>query len=262
MKDMKRIQLIHWNAAESARRANELRSLNYVVASELPGPDALREMKASPPDAVIIDLSRIPTRGRDTALAIRASKKLRSVPLIFVDGDARKVARFKEQVPDATYTEWNQMRLALAKALASPPTEGAKPQSVLAGYSGTPLPKKLGIKPGAIIALADAPPEFETTLGELDRNVQLRRQWKGKRDLTIWFVKSCKDLERGIERMAVLSETGGLWIAWPKLTSGQATDLRESIVRETGLAAGLVDFKICAMDATWSGLRFVKRKPK
>ncbi len=138
----------------------------------------------------------------------------------------------------------------------------AKPQSAPAGYSGTPLPRKLGIKAGAIIALVDAPPEFETTLGELEENAQLRRQWKGNRDLTIWFVKSCKDLERGIKRIAVLSEIGGLWIAWPKLTSGQATDLRESIVRETGLAAGLVDFKICAIDATWSGLRFIKRKPK
>lgn len=141
-------------------------------------------------------------------------------------------------------------------------SDRAKPQSVLAGYSGTPLPKKLGIKPGAVISLVDAPPEFEITLGELAEGVQLKRQWKGNRDLTLWFVRSCKDLARGIERTVVISEVGGLWIAWPKLTSGLATDLRESIVRETGLAARLVDYKICAIDATWSGLRFIKRKPK
>ena len=259
---MKRIHLVHWNEAESATRAGMLRKLDYDVAFGPFDPEVLRAMKASPPDVVVLDLSRIPTRGRDMAFAIRSSKRMRSVPLVFVDGDAEKVARIKEQIPDATYTKWSQMRQTLAKVLSSPPFEGAKPASALAGYSGTPLPKKLGIKRGAIVALVDAPPEFETTLGNLEEGVQLRRQWKGNRDLTIWFVKSCKDLERGIERMARLSEVGGLWIAWPKLTSSLATDLRESIVRTTGLSAGLVDFKICAIDQTWSGLRFSKRKPK
>lgn len=131
-----------------------------------------------------------------------------------------------------------------------------------AGYSGTPLPKKLGIKPGFVVGLIDAPPDFEDTLGDdLPSGVTLRRSLRGNRDLTLWFVRSVRDLERRIGRMAREAESG-LWIAWPKKSSGWDTDVGESDVRGTGLAAELVDFKICAIDATWSGLRFAVRKDR
>ncbi len=130
-----------------------------------------------------------------------------------------------------------------------------------AGYSGTPLPKKLGIKPGATVLLVGAPRGWEPTLGELPDDVVVRRGPIAKADTILWFAGSTKELRAGV-KMAARAFEGGLWIAWPKKASGVATDLTEDVVRTTAIAAGLVDFKVCAIDATWSGLRFARAKPR
>jgi hypothetical protein len=129
------------------------------------------------------------------------------------------------------------------------------------GYSGTPLPRKLGIKPQARLALVNAPDGFNDTLGELPPGVLVRRRAAGARcDVIVAFCRDRAQLERGLPRWrTALDEAGGLWIAWPKRASGIDTDLGDGVVRELGLAAGLVDNKVCAIDATWSGLRFVYR---
>jgi hypothetical protein len=130
-----------------------------------------------------------------------------------------------------------------------------------AGYSGTPLPRKLGIKPGAKLALVKAPDGFDDTLGELPPGVVVRRRAEGSGfDVIVAFCRRGTQLERGLPGWrAALDQAGGLWIAWPKRTSGIETDLGDGVVRELGLAVGLVDNKVCAIDATWSGLRFVYR---
>ena len=129
-----------------------------------------------------------------------------------------------------------------------------------AGYSGTPLPKKLGIKEGSSVALVAPPQDFNTTLGTLPAGAKLHTSPRGKRDLTLCFVRSFKDLKAAIPRMVEASKQGGVWFAWPKKTSSLASDVSETEVRALGLAAGLVDHKICAIDQTWSGLRFALRK--
>ncbi|MGH9650540.1 MAG: DUF3052 family protein [Terriglobales bacterium] len=129
-----------------------------------------------------------------------------------------------------------------------------------AGYSGTPLPKKLGIKPGSVVALMCAPKGFRKTLGLLPEGAKLRADADQDCALTLWFTRSRKELERGMRRAAKMARQGPVWIIWPKQASGMATDLREQLVREAGLAAGLVDYKVCAVDATWSGLLFARRK--
>jgi hypothetical protein len=136
-----------------------------------------------------------------------------------------------------------------------------EPSVTGSGYSGTPLPRKLGIKPGAKLALVNAPDRFDDTLGELPPGVVVRRRAQGDGfDVIVAFCGSSAQLDRGLPRWRVaLDESGGLWIAWPKRASGIETDLGEGVVRELGLAAGLVDNKVCAIDATWSGLRFVYR---
>jgi hypothetical protein len=129
-----------------------------------------------------------------------------------------------------------------------------------AGYSGTPLVRKLGIKPGARLALIAAPEGFDEVLGELPDGVHLRRRARGTCDLIVVFCTRRSELERRLPALrAVLDQAGGLWVAWPKRASGMATDLGDGSVRELGLAAGLVDNKVCAINATWSGLRFVYR---
>jgi len=221
-----------------------------------------KRLRQDPPEAVVIDLSRLPSQGRDVGVAVRKHKATRHVPLVFVDGETAKVDRVKQTLPDAVYTAWSRIQSALKRAIARPPTEPVVPQSSMEGYAGTPLPKKLGIKVGSVVVLIGAPPEFERTLGELPDDVTLRRHNRGRRDLTIWFTRSPKDLRRRIERMGNAAGDGGLWIVWPKKSSVEATDLTQALVRKIGLDAGLVDYKICAVDETWSGLKFTRRRPK
>jgi hypothetical protein len=150
--------------------------------------------------------------------------------------------------------------MAIVKKSMPSPSVARGP--ALAGYSGTPLPKKLGIKPGSVVRLIGAPKGFRTTLGELPEGVSLREDSRGAASLTLWFLPSQQVLQRGIQGIAAQLEGCPLWMIWPKKTSGKVTDLTEREVREAGLAAGLVDYKVCAVDSTWSGLLFTRRKGK
>ncbi|MEX0947527.1 MAG: DUF3052 domain-containing protein [Acidimicrobiia bacterium] len=129
----------------------------------------------------------------------------------------------------------------------------------MAGYSGTPLVRKLGIKEGARLAVVGAPNGFAESL-KLPKGVDLRREARGRLDVVLFFATRRAELARRFPRFANgLEPDGGLWIAWPKKTSGVATDLSFAPVQEIGLACGLVDNKVAAIDDTWSGLRFVYR---
>ncbi|MBS1789128.1 MAG: DUF3052 domain-containing protein [Acidobacteria bacterium] len=132
----------------------------------------------------------------------------------------------------------------------------------MAGYSGTPLPKKLGIKANSTVALINAPRNFDRALGELPEGVTFISNANGAAELIVWFIHERVELESRIIEMRNATGNGGLWIAWPKKASGIVSDLTENIVRDTGLAVGLVDYKVCAIDATWSGLKFAVRKTK
>ncbi len=128
------------------------------------------------------------------------------------------------------------------------------------GYSGTPLVRKLGIKPGARLGLIGAPEDFAQTLAELPAGVSVRRRALGPLDVIVAFSSRRAQLVGRLPSLAAaLDPGGGLWIAWPKRASGVSSDLTEGVVRELGLATGLVDNKICAIDQVWSGLRFVYR---
>jgi hypothetical protein len=130
-----------------------------------------------------------------------------------------------------------------------------------AGYSGTPLPRKLGIKPGHRVALLGAPDGFEAdTLGELPDGVGVVRRTGGEADVIVSFHTRRAELERRLPALrAMMEPAAGLWIAWPKRVSKVPTDMTEDVVREIALPTGLVDNKVCAIDATWSGLRLVIR---
>jgi hypothetical protein len=131
----------------------------------------------------------------------------------------------------------------------------------MAGYSGTPLPRKLGIKPGHRVLVLRAPEGFEAeALGELPGGATVRRRPRGSADVIVAFHRRRAELARAMPRLRELMEpAAGLWIAWPKRASGVDTDLTEDLVRELALANRLVDNKVCAIDETWSGLRLVIR---
>ena len=123
----------------------------------------------------------------------------------------------------------------------------------MAGYSGTPLPKKLGIREGSRVLLQGAPQGFARSIGVKSRP-------RGPADVIVAFFLEAAELRQSFARLrAALDPAGGLWIAWPKKSSGVKSDLDEGAVRGIGLESGLVDNKVCAIDETWSGLRFVVR---
>src|SRR5207248_3849770 len=126
-------------------------------------------------------------------------------------------------------------------------------------YSGTPLVKKLGIKEGFNIVFANAPKGFDREL-DLPAGVTVNAKSRRPLDFVHLFVKTSREMESTFSRYAAkLSPSGMLWISWPKKASGVATDLNENVVRDIGLAKGMVDVKVCAVDEVWSGLKFVFR---
>jgi Protein of unknown function (DUF3052) len=136
----------------------------------------------------------------------------------------------------------------------------------MSGYSGTPLPKKLGIKGGFRVALLHAPAEVRVELRDAFKECRLLKPGAGTLDFVFLFVKTRAGLELDLVAAArALAPAGMLWISWPKKSSGVASDLDENIVRQSGLGAGLVDVKVCAVTEVWSGLKFViplKDRPK
>ena len=130
----------------------------------------------------------------------------------------------------------------------------------MAGYSGTPLVQKLGIKPGHRLMLLGAPEGFDATLGTLPDGVTVRTAARGTADVVVLFTTQRALLEARIDTLgAVVFPDGAIWVAWPKRASKVPTDMTEDIVREVCLPRGLVDNKVCAIDETWSGLRVMHR---
>ena len=138
---------------------------------------------------------------------------------------------------------------------------GAAPEAgVGTGYSGTPLPKKLGIVSGSTVALVGAPPG---TIDGLPDDVTVKRQARGTADVVVAFFTERREFERRIDALGrMIFPAGGLWVAWPKRASGLATTMDENVVRAVVLPLGLVDNKVCAIDATWTGLRVVWRRER
>jgi hypothetical protein len=136
--------------------------------------------------------------------------------------------------------------------MATPPSSG---------YSGTPLPAKLGFKPDMRVAFLDAPEGFGATLGALPDGVAIATRLGGRKDMVIVFVTARAALVRRVQALRrAIAPAGMAWVAWPKRGSRVPTDLTEDVVREVALPTGLVDVKVCAIDQTWSGLKLVIRK--
>ena len=131
----------------------------------------------------------------------------------------------------------------------------------MAGYSGTPLPQKLGIKPGMTVVIINAPTNYRRLLGTIPEDVIFSDRLKPDSDFVHVFIKKRSELE---QRLYVLREkipdTGTIWVSWPKRSSGVPTDVTEDVVRAVALPLGFVDVKVCAIDETWSGLKLMVRR--
>jgi CheY-like chemotaxis protein len=260
---MARVRLIHWNGAEGRESARRLALLGYEAEfDEHQGAGLLRlllgKLRADPPDAILIDLSRLPSHGREVALALRTSKDTRHVPLLFVDGDPDKVARLKAILPDAAYTSWGRLKTALPKALARRVTDPIVPPSHI--YTGRATVEKLGVKADMKVCVLGAPKGVAELLAPLPKGATLTAKPSSTCDLFLIFIRSRRELAAQLDAIARGVARQTAWFIWPKQASGVKSDVNGNVVRETGLAAGWVDFKVCSLDETWSGLAFKRRK--
>jgi CheY-like chemotaxis protein len=258
---MSRVTLVHWHEGEGQQRRARLEAAGHEVAlfwRHDAGGELTRALAAAPPDALVVDLARLPSHGRAVATWLRERQRLRRVPLVFVPGDAEKTARVRAAFPDAVFAAWARLPAALAKAIAAPPADPVVPAAP--DYSGTPLPKKLGLQPRGVLAALRAPAGFAKALGELPAGSRLVTRLPREANVVVVFCRALAELRADWRAAAAcLADRGSLWIAWPKKAARLTTDLTEDVVRAFGLDQGLVDTKVCAIDATWSGLRFSRR---
>jgi hypothetical protein len=248
--------LVYAGADESARVA-QLSALGYrVVTARWSSPEIIRK-KAEVPCAVVVDLSRSPSSGRDSAVAMRSNRELVNVAFIFVDGAPDRIDAIRKLLPDAIEATWPRIGDALIRARENPPSGGRK-LSVFAAYENKSLTDKLGIKADMTIALVNAPATFRATIGPLPEGVKTHNGAK-PRDLTLWFVRTKDELSGELAKMKPHAASGRLWIIWRKGASG-APSLNQNTIRKTVLANGLVDFRISRIDDEWAGLRVTIRK--
>jgi CheY-like chemotaxis protein len=254
--------LVCRNQDLARERARVLREAGFSVdAPSLDASGLIGHFREKSPAAVLIDLDRFPSYGREVATALRNSKSTQYIPIVFAGGLAEKVDRVRRELPDAFFTDWKKVVTALKKAMKTAPAEPVQPVAHMQRYAGSSLVKKLGFKPGMKVAVLVAPDDFEERLGELPEGVELQPKLTRETALAIWFVRSRRELGTELEYLiARLPERSGVWIIHPKQTGRYRVDFSQVDVLATGLAAGLAACKVCAVDADWSGLKFVRKK--
>ena len=256
------VRLVCWKEELARERARWLEEAGFSVdASPLNPSGLIGHFRANMPAAVVIDLDRLPSHGREVAVALRQSKATRHLPIVFAGGLEEKIERIRHELPDAFFTGWKKAGTAVKKALRNAPAEPVQPMGHMERYAGSSLVTKLGFRSKMKAALLGAPDGFEEKLAELPEGVELQSKVTRQTALVIWFVRSRQELKTETEFVgARLPEGSSIWIVHPKQTSRHRVDFNQNDVRAAGLAAGLVDYKVCAVDADWSGLKFARKK--
>src|SRR5579864_3780862 len=255
------VRLVSWKPELAKERARFLKEAGIRVdASPLNTGGVIGQFRAKMPAAVVIDLDRLPSHGREVAVALRQSKTTRHLPIVFAGGVEEKVEAIRRELPDAVYCSWPAVVRALDRAMKNAPLEPVQPVSHMERYAGSSLVKKLGVKPSTKVALVGAPEGFEEQLGDLPEGVELESRMTRQTALALWFVRSRRELDDVDFMSARLPEGSSIWIIHSKQTSRYKVDFNQNDVRKAGLAAGLVDYKVCAVDADWSGLKFARKK--
>jgi hypothetical protein len=200
----------------------------------------------------VIDLDRRPSEGLVMGIHLRRRPSTRHTPQVFAGGEPDKVERVRAVLPDARYSDWDGLATQLRTAIERPPENPVVPDA-MAPYTGATLEKKLGLTGGATLRLIGAPKE-------LAKKLDAARQTDAAAELVMLFVRTPTELDEELtSAMDSVAEGGSLWIAWPKGGKGARGDVTQLLVRERGMAAGWVDYKVASLDETWSALRFCRR---
>ncbi|HET8872381.1 MAG TPA: hypothetical protein VFM83_01735 [Gaiellaceae bacterium] len=200
----------------------------------------------------MIDLDRRPSEGLVMGIHLRRRPTTRHTPQVFVGGEPDKVERVRAILPDARYSDWEGLATQLRTAIERPPENPVVPDA-MAPYAGATLEKKLGLTGSATLRPIGAPKE-------LAKKLEAARQTDGAAELVMLFVRTPTELDEELAgAMDSVAQGGSLWIAWPKGGKGARGELTQLLVRERGMAARWVDYKVASLDETWSALRFCRR---
>ena len=259
---MARIRLVCWNEELAANRAQALKKAGLEVdASPFDPAGMITRLRENPPALMLIDLDRLPSHGRAVAIMLRTSKSMRHIPIVFAGGVEEKVAVARTEVPDAVFTDWASVAVAIKKAVKNPPAVFAKPVPPMERYTGSRLAKKLDLKAGTKAALIGAEDGFVELLGDLPEGVEFQSRITTKTKLVLWFVRASNEIGEAFELACARMPDGcSIWIIYPKKAGRHRVDFTQNDIREIGLNAGVVDYKICAVDADWSGMKFARRR--
>jgi hypothetical protein len=263
----KTIRLICWNEADAAARASILRGAGYRVIADPPenAGGMVRYFRELSPDAVVIDLDRLPSYGRELGLSLRASKSTSHLRLVFAGGLPAKIELVRAAVPDAIFTPWGaDVAAAIEHAIVQPEPPRLASRELPKATGPGSLERKLDIKPLTHFTIVSVNRNDDPWLDELlasvpDGAIRQRRP-DAATTLALFPVATRRDLMRAFEQArASLPPKASLWIVHPKQTSALAADFNQDDVREAGLAHGFVDYKVCAVDKDWSALKFARR---
>lgn len=256
--DVPRVLVIHRKPELAAERARRL-CTEGLDASAYPavGPSSFRLIRAHPPDAILIDLTELPSYGKAMGTLLREQKATRSIPLVFLKGDPEKAAQIMELLPGAVLANLANLAPAILRAIKQAPKDAALPNA-----KAVPLWKKLKIREGSVVALLNAPATIQEMLAPLPAGVRLQKKVDGA-SLILLFVKSSATLGRAMPDLAPQIEPGRtLWVCWPKRSSSEPCDLTANSIRDMARGVGMIDSKLCAMDPTWSATALSRRRAR
>jgi hypothetical protein len=203
----------------------------------------------------VIDLSRLPSQGREIAVALRQSPRTRPVPIIFVNGEADKVKAIRGILPDAKYCATETLVETLETAQQLP--NAVTPAAMMERYASRTAVQKLGITEKSRVVLVDPPRNATAVLGNLPRGAQFVEE---DGDVTLCFAHSPDELRAAMSDLRKLAAKTKLWVLWRKKTAPGHGGITERLIRDTGRDLGLVDYKICSVDKTWSAMLFARKK--
>jgi CheY-like chemotaxis protein len=259
---MARVRLLHWKASEAGHHIEVLRQAGYQVDYEEQfRPALMKEWRESPPDAFVVDLSRLPSDGREIAIALRQSPRTRYIPVIFCGGKPEKVAGIRDLLPDASYSTLEELCARLRKALTNRRSDPVKPVQMMDRYGSRTAAQKLGINECSRLRLIDPPRNVMQVLGELPSNVEvLGEDSVDGASVTLCFVRERQSLLEVLSRARPLASASKFWVLWRKGGSTARGDVTETQVRNAAIDIGLVDYKVCSVNDVWSAMLFAVRR--
>jgi hypothetical protein len=257
-----RVRLFHWHEAEAAERAAALQKAGFEADFDHKvEPGFARRLAARPPDVLVIDLSRLPSHGREVGIYARRAKITRLTPIVFGGGEPEKVEKVRTFIPDAVYTDWSAIKSAVRAAVKNAPLAPIKPDPYMQRWAASPLSKKLGLVPGTKAVLIGAPEGFAEFVNAPD-GVEYTTRASAHTQLAMIFAQSADELDMRLgAAVGKLAAGSHLWICWPKAGSKRyRSDLTQHLVLATARLYDLATSKIASIDSDWSGMKFSARK--